>query len=180
MRNTQRLGRISRSKKRPRPTLRNGRGSRTNSNTSRQIPAPVIEADSVRAISVPDPKIGPTDPTGRSGGRVAQGRSSNATPARLGRGRWCACSKRRVTCRSQAFPMSRRELPSRFPVAQRASVQAERRIDGRDPVALRKLTCQPFAFEVIDDRDQTAFQRQVALPESERDRIAPERLRKPG
>src|SRR6266853_3437144 len=53
MRSTQRLGRISRSKKRPHPTLRSGRGSRTNSNTSRQIPARVIEADSVRAISRP-------------------------------------------------------------------------------------------------------------------------------
>ena len=33
-----------RSKKRPRRTLRSGRGSRTNSNTSRQIPARVIDA----------------------------------------------------------------------------------------------------------------------------------------
>jgi NAD-dependent dihydropyrimidine dehydrogenase PreA subunit len=33
-----------RSKKRPRRTLRSGRGSRTNSNTSHQIPARVIEA----------------------------------------------------------------------------------------------------------------------------------------
>src|SRR5262249_55800633 len=56
MRNTKRLGRTSRSKKRPHPTLRSGRGSRTNSNTSRQIPARVIEADSVRAISLPDPR----------------------------------------------------------------------------------------------------------------------------
>src|SRR5215471_14885393 len=56
MRNMQRLGRISQSKKRPRPTLRSGRASRTNSNTSHQIPARVIEADSVRAISVPDPR----------------------------------------------------------------------------------------------------------------------------
>src|SRR5260370_41816330 len=53
MRNTQRLGRISRSKKHPRPTLRSGRASRTNSNTSHPIPVRVIEADSVRAISRP-------------------------------------------------------------------------------------------------------------------------------
>src|SRR6266446_3429459 len=40
-------------KKRPRPTLRSGRGSRTNSNTFHQIPARVIEADSARAVWVP-------------------------------------------------------------------------------------------------------------------------------
>src|SRR4029450_8957479 len=43
MRNTQESGQILRSKKRPRRTLRSGSGSRTNSNTSRQIPARVIE-----------------------------------------------------------------------------------------------------------------------------------------
>src|SRR5467141_3813051 len=43
MRNTRKSGQILRSKKRPRPTLRSGRGSRTNSNTSRQILARVIE-----------------------------------------------------------------------------------------------------------------------------------------
>src|ERR1022692_2556667 len=45
MRNTQKSGQILRSKKRPRPTLRSGRAGWTNSNTSRQIPARVIEAD---------------------------------------------------------------------------------------------------------------------------------------
>src|SRR5215470_18750330 len=44
MRSTQESGQILRSKKRPRRTLRSGRGSRTNSNTSRQIPARVIDA----------------------------------------------------------------------------------------------------------------------------------------
>src|SRR6516164_5364595 len=44
MLNTQGSGQILRSKKRPRGTLRSGRGSRTNSNTSRQIPARVIDA----------------------------------------------------------------------------------------------------------------------------------------
>src|SRR6516162_8909860 len=44
MRNTQESGQILRSKKRRRRTLRSGRGSRTNSNTSRQIPARVIDA----------------------------------------------------------------------------------------------------------------------------------------
>src|SRR6202171_3901786 len=43
MRNTRKSGQILRKKKRPRPTLRSGRGSRTNSNTSHQIPARVIE-----------------------------------------------------------------------------------------------------------------------------------------
>src|SRR5438105_14341305 len=56
MRNTQKSGQILRSKKRPRPTLRSGRASRTNSNTSHQIPGRVIEADSARAVSVPDPR----------------------------------------------------------------------------------------------------------------------------
>src|SRR6516225_7910585 len=44
MRSTQESGQILRSKKRPRRTLRSGRGSRTNSNTSRQRPARVIDA----------------------------------------------------------------------------------------------------------------------------------------
>src|SRR5262249_4119105 len=44
MRNTQESGQILRSKKRPRRTLRSGRGSRINSNTSRQIPARVIDS----------------------------------------------------------------------------------------------------------------------------------------
>src|SRR6266436_3041788 len=44
MRNTRKSGQILRSKKRPRPALRSGRGSRTNSNTSHQIPARVIKA----------------------------------------------------------------------------------------------------------------------------------------
>src|SRR3954462_6258612 len=56
MRNTRKSGQILRSKKRPRPTLRSGRGSRTNSNTSHQIPARVIEADSARTVWVPDPR----------------------------------------------------------------------------------------------------------------------------
>src|SRR5271170_6963556 len=56
MPNTRKFGQTSRSKKRPRPTPRSGRGSRTNSNTSHQIPARVIEADSERAVSVPDPR----------------------------------------------------------------------------------------------------------------------------
>src|SRR6267142_3536821 len=54
MRNTRKSGQILRSKKRPRPTLRSGRGSRTNFHTSHQIPARVIEANSVRAVRVPD------------------------------------------------------------------------------------------------------------------------------
>src|ERR1019366_7312152 len=69
MRNTRKSGQILWSKKRPRPTRRSGRGSRTNFNTSHQIPARVIEADSAHAVWVPDPEIGPTDPTGRSCGR---------------------------------------------------------------------------------------------------------------
>src|ERR1700724_902291 len=69
MRNTRKSGQILRSKKRPRPTPRSGRRSRTSSNTSHQIPARVIEADSALAVRVAGPEIGPTDPTGRSRGR---------------------------------------------------------------------------------------------------------------
>src|SRR5439155_13538041 len=50
MLNTRKSGQILRSKKRPHPTLRSGRGSRTNSNTSYQIQARVIEADSPSAV----------------------------------------------------------------------------------------------------------------------------------
>src|SRR5262249_13774346 len=66
MRNTQESGQILRSKKRPRRTLRSGRGSRTNSNTSRQIPARVIDAaydalaaTGFRAETRAQPSIGP-------------------------------------------------------------------------------------------------------------------------
>src|SRR5271167_3994017 len=45
MRNSRKSGQRLRSRKRPRRTQRSGRGSRTNSNTSHQIPARVIEAD---------------------------------------------------------------------------------------------------------------------------------------
>src|SRR5882724_167951 len=45
MRNTRKSGQILLPKRRPRPTLRSGKASRTNSNTSRQIPAQVIEAN---------------------------------------------------------------------------------------------------------------------------------------
>src|SRR5262249_1474989 len=72
------------------------------------------------------------------------------------------------------------QRPSRLPTARRASVQSQRRIDWRDPVAISKLARQALAFKLIDDIDQAAFQRQVALPQSERDRIAPDRLGKPG
>jgi hypothetical protein len=51
------------------PTLRSGRGSQTNSNTSYQIQARVIEADGAIAVQVPGREIGSTDPTGRSSGR---------------------------------------------------------------------------------------------------------------
>src|SRR5208282_1223760 len=56
MRNTRKSGQILRSKKRSRPTLRSGRGSRTNFNTSRQILVWVAEAESARALSAPDPR----------------------------------------------------------------------------------------------------------------------------
>jgi Fe-S-cluster-containing hydrogenase component 2 len=45
-------GQILRSKKRPHAILRSGRASRTNSNTSHQIQARVIEADSTNAVWV--------------------------------------------------------------------------------------------------------------------------------
>src|SRR6516162_7594389 len=50
MRNTRKSGQRLRSKKRPHPTLRSGRGSRTNSNTSYRIQARVIEADSPSVV----------------------------------------------------------------------------------------------------------------------------------
>src|SRR5216683_2687997 len=52
MRNTQESGQISRSKKRPRPTGRSGRGRRTNSNIFRRTLAQVIEART-RQASLP-------------------------------------------------------------------------------------------------------------------------------
>src|SRR6516225_7236628 len=62
MRSTQESGQILRSKKRPRRTLRSGRGSRTNSNTSRQIPARVIDAayDTLPAAGLPTFGKGPS------------------------------------------------------------------------------------------------------------------------
>jgi Fe-S-cluster-containing hydrogenase component 2 len=56
-------------KKVPRLTLRIGRGSRTNSNISRQIPAWVIEADRVRADRGCRTEDRRADTTGRSSGR---------------------------------------------------------------------------------------------------------------
>src|SRR5215472_3808880 len=55
MRNTRKFGQILKSKKRPRPTLRSGRGSQINSNTSHQIPVRVIKAENARAVSMPTP-----------------------------------------------------------------------------------------------------------------------------
>src|SRR6516165_7969509 len=55
MRNTQKFGQTSRSKKRPRPTLRSGKGSQINCNTSHQIPVWVIEAVNARGASVSAP-----------------------------------------------------------------------------------------------------------------------------
>src|SRR5215472_4857799 len=55
MQNTQKFGQTSRSKKRPRPTPRSGRGSQINCNTSHQIPVRVIEAVNARAASVSAP-----------------------------------------------------------------------------------------------------------------------------
>ncbi len=53
MPNTQKSGPNIMVKKTPQPTLRNGRGSRTNSKTSHQIPARLIEADGARASAGP-------------------------------------------------------------------------------------------------------------------------------
>ena len=49
------IGQILKSKKRPRPTLRSGRGSQINCNTSHQIPVRVIETENARAVSVAGP-----------------------------------------------------------------------------------------------------------------------------
>src|SRR6266536_3502207 len=74
MRNTRKFGQILRSKKRHRPTLRTGRGNRTNSNTSHQILAPVIEADSARAA-------GRSSGRGPSGGAALHHRGINLRQA---------------------------------------------------------------------------------------------------
>src|ERR1019366_5384865 len=58
MRNTRKSGQILWSKKCPRPNLRSGRGSRTSSNTSHQIPGRVIEADKVNVHPVCDVLFG--------------------------------------------------------------------------------------------------------------------------
>src|SRR5499425_2194503 len=55
MQNTRRFGQTSRSKKRPRPTPRSGRGSQINCNTSHHLPVWVIEAVNARAASVSAP-----------------------------------------------------------------------------------------------------------------------------
>ena len=62
MRNTRKFGQILKSKERLRPTLRTGRGSRINCNTSHQIPARVIEAETPRAVSMSTPRKEPFEP----------------------------------------------------------------------------------------------------------------------
>src|SRR5258705_6161934 len=82
MRNTRKSGQILRSKRRSRPTLRSGKGNRTNSNTSHQIPARVIE-----------------DPTGRSGGRDHSPLANNMTEALASK----TCTPCRGTARFHAI-----------------------------------------------------------------------------
>src|SRR5271165_4548123 len=53
MPNTRKSGQTLRLRKRPRLTLRIGRGSRTNSSTSHQIPAQVIDADRATTVGGP-------------------------------------------------------------------------------------------------------------------------------
>src|ERR1700736_2207619 len=65
MQNTRKSGQILRSKKHPRPTGKSGRGSRTNSNTSQQIQAPLIEAHSTGRGNGGGVEIGSTDSTER-------------------------------------------------------------------------------------------------------------------
>src|SRR6266516_1979113 len=121
MRNTQESGQILRSKKRPRRTLRIGRGSRTNSNTSRQIPARVIDADSPSAVvygGADMPLIGPIPEGGtffcpHCGAKAERARN---TPTRAREGvtrkqhllklvpvfaeiRPCVCGKKPRSCR---------------------------------------------------------------------------------
>src|ERR1700754_1550926 len=69
MLNSRKSGQILRSKKRPRPTLRSGRGSRTNFHTSHQVRGRVIEGGQRPRRMGAGPEIGPSDPTGRSCGR---------------------------------------------------------------------------------------------------------------
>src|SRR5216684_4047089 len=81
MRNTRKSGQILRSKKRPHPTLRNGRGSRTNSNTSYQIQARVIEADGASAVWVPDPRSAQLIQPGAAAAREVRGNIMRALRA---------------------------------------------------------------------------------------------------
>src|SRR5690348_9852386 len=51
MRNTRKFGQILQSRRRPRPTLRSGRGSQINCNTSHQILVRAIDAENARAVA---------------------------------------------------------------------------------------------------------------------------------
>src|SRR6516164_7384353 len=85
MRNTRKFGQILRSKKRPRPTPRSGRGSRINCNTSHQIPVQVIEAENAYAASMPAParfsnlRCPPFAPESEHPTYAPQGRKSQVT-----------------------------------------------------------------------------------------------------
>ena len=106
MPNTRKSGQTLRPKKRPRPTLRSGRGSRTNSNTSHQIPARVIEADSTRnhspfnGLARGDHNITFTVCQPRCGRRLTRG-ASNVTEA--------LASKTCTPCRGGIPPLTREQ-----------------------------------------------------------------------
>src|SRR5271166_6604761 len=92
MQNTRKSGQTLRLRKRRRPTLRIGRGSRTNSSTSHQIPARVIDAGGDIAAWRPDRdrpillQSDPADPVLRRAAAVRGGDGGVLLGASLGAG----------------------------------------------------------------------------------------------
>ena len=88
MRNTQKFGQISRSRRRPRPTPKSGRASQINCNTSHQIPVWVIKAVNACAASMPAParfsnlQCPPFAPESEHPAYAPQGRKLNFKTAR--------------------------------------------------------------------------------------------------
>src|SRR5271163_150417 len=106
MPNTRKFGQTLRLRKRRHPTLRIGRGGRTNSNTSRRTPARAIEADSTRnrspfnGLARGDHNITFTVCQPQCGRRLTRG-ASNVTEA--------LASKTCTPCRGGIPPLTREQ-----------------------------------------------------------------------
>src|SRR5277367_1465304 len=109
MPNTRKFGQTLRLRKRRHPTLRIGRGGRTNFNTSRRTPARAIEADSTRnhspfnGLARGDHNITFTVCQPQCGRRLTRG-ASNVTEA--------LASKTCTPCRGGIPPLTRDKLSS--------------------------------------------------------------------